>query len=128
MNKFDINIHAINQGIRINQHYLIDDVIPELERQAIKILINAELVDDMLFNPPGPEDGDAWRLFWVNEALQQDPDGGHLSQTERAAVNVLTTASNLRESLHHGNSDKAASLSVLMLSDAIMGSLLPSNT
>ena len=128
MNKFDINIHAINQGIRINQHYLIDDVIPELERQAIQILINAELVDDMLFNPPGPEDGDAWRLFLVNEALQQDPDGGHLSQTERAAVNVLTTASDLRESLRLGNSDKAASLSVLMLSDAIMGSLLPSNT
>lgn len=127
MENFEINVNAINQGLGINHEFLVEDVIPELERQAIKIMIDAELVDDMLFNPPGPTDGEPWGLFWVNEAFQQDPDGDHLSPPVRAAVNVLKAASELREALKFGTPSKAAALSMILLSGALAGSQLHSN-
>lgn len=127
MNKFEVKPDSINRGIRSDQGYLISSVVPELERQAIQIMVNSGIVDQAYYNPPGPTDGEAWRLFWVNEALQQcdadDFDEDYLGQAGRAAVNVLVTASVLRDSLEYGAPGQAAALAMVLLSDAVIGGI-----
>lgn len=130
MNKFKTTPGDINSFARISPSFLGSTIIPNLENEAIEILIKSGICDEAYYNPPGPRDGEAWRLFWLNEALHQCKNfnpvgdaGEHLEQAERAAVNVLVSASALRDALDQGNAEDAAALAMIMVSDAVMGGL-----
>lgn len=130
MNKFEATPNAINTTIRKSNYNLIDSIIPRLENEAIQILINAGICDECYYNPPFQSDSDAWRGHWLNEAFHQcenfDPvgeSGQHLDQAARAAVNVLIAASALRDALAQGNTEQAATLAMILVSDAVIGGL-----
>lgn len=130
MNKFETTPAAINTTVRKSAFSLIDNIIPRLENESIQILIKANICDEAYYNPPFQSDSDAWRGFWLNEALHQcenfDPVGDaveHLGQAERAAVNVLVSASALRDALDSGETEKAAALAMILVSDAVIGGL-----
>lgn len=130
MKKFRSTPSDINIFARKSASFLASTIIPHLEYEAIEILIKAGICDEAYYNPPGPKDGEAWRLFWLNEALHQcenfDPVGEaaeHLGQAERAAVNVLVSASALRDALDQGKAEEAAALAMILVSDAVIGGL-----
>ncbi|WP_157896745.1 hypothetical protein [Acidovorax carolinensis] len=130
MNKFRTTPDDINSFARKSASFLASTIIPHLEHEAIEILIKAGICDEAYYNPPGPLDGERWRLFWLNEALHQCENvnpvgdaGEHLEQAERAAVNVLVSASALRDALDQGNAEEAAALAMILVSDAVMGGL-----
>lgn len=130
MSKFEITPSEINTEIRKSNSGLIDHIIPRLENEAISILIQANICNEAYYNPPFSDNSDAWRVLWVNEALHQcenfDPvgeAGGHLGQAERAAVNVLVSASSLRDALDQGKAEEAAALAMILVSDATVGGL-----
>lgn len=130
MSKFRTTPDDINSSARKSASLLASTIIPNLECEAIEILIKAEICDEAYYNPPGPNDGEAWRLFWLNEALHQcenfDSVGEaaeHLGQAQRAAVNVLVSASSLRDALEQGKAEEAATLAMILVSDAVIGGL-----
>lgn len=130
MSKFSATPGDINSFARKSSSFLESTIIPHLEYEAIAILIKAGICDEDYYNPTGPHDGEAWRLFWLNEALHQCENfnpagdaGKHLEPAERAAVNVLVSASALRDALDQGNAEEAAALAMILVSDAVIGGL-----
>lgn len=128
--KFTATPEEINYSTRRSPDDLINTIIPHLENEAIKILIDAGICPEIYYNPPGPSDTESWRAFWLNEAIHQCDDfdpvgssGEHLDQAQRAAVNVLISASCLREFIEHENAGKAAAMAMILVSDAIIGGL-----
>lgn len=106
---------------------MIESVLPHFESEAIKRL-ETELTN-LKHEAPQRRDGfDAWRAWWLNEALHNcdghDPiglAGGHLSVVGQAAVNILMVASELRDAIHYERSEKSAALGMLLISEALTG-------
>ncbi len=108
----------------------VESIVFDLERQAIEILVKSDICSACYYSPPFPSDWDVWRQFWLNEARHQcesfDPvgeAGHHLNDAVRAAVNVLLTASALRQALDTGTAHEVAALTMVLISDTVAGSL-----
>lgn len=130
MKKFEITPKQINSTIRKSNLILIENIISRIENEAIQILIKANICDESYYSPPFPSEPETWRRFWLNEALHQcenfDPVGDagvHLEQAERAAVNVLVSASALRDALENEKTEEAAALAMILVSDVVIGGL-----
>lgn len=130
MLKFNTTSNEINSLARISTSFLESTIIPHLEYEAIEILRNADICDAAYYDPPGPNDGESWRLFWLNEALHtcdKFNDVGeaaqYLDQATRAAVNVLVFAASLRDAIDFGKAEEAAAMAMILVSDAVMGGM-----
>lgn len=130
MLKFNTTSNEINSLARISTSFLESTIIPHLEYEAIEILRNADICHPRYYNGIGPEDGDIWHSFWLNEALHacdQFNDVGeaaqYLDQATRAAVNVLVCAASLRDAIDFGKAEEAAAMAMILVSDAVMGGM-----
>ncbi len=115
------------EGIENGHHPIIEQVLPYFELEAIARLKREINISDN--EAPTIKDGfEKLRLFWLNEALH-NYDGispiskseDHLSSIGLHSVNIIVIASELRDAIHYGKSEKAAALGMTLISEIMLG-------
>ena len=115
------------EDIQNGHDVFLQPIIPYFEREAISRL-EKELCTFKTDAPDIRDGYEDWRLYWLNEALQNcqthspiSEAGEHLSQVGKAAVNVLMTCSALRHALEANKAREAAALSMLLICEVFAG-------
>lgn len=103
-----------------------ETVMPYLEREAVSRFKREWPGGHSKRDPDIREGYEHWRLWWLNKALQYaySPIGvadSSLSEVGKAAVNILITASELRQAIAQNKSERACALGMLLLSEALLG-------
>lgn len=110
--------------IEAGHSIMMETIIPYLEREAVGRFVNEWTIQH---DVPNIRDGyEDWRTWWLNEASHNCDThspigraGKHLSQIGQSAVNILMTASALRDAIEGNKAQEAAALGMLLICEAI---------